>query len=52
MVAMLITPFGPMTRLVTTTVPTMAILELQQGVIVMELVLPSLAKHDLLYSTM
>jgi hypothetical protein len=41
MVAMLITPFGLMTRLVTTTVPTMATLELRQGVIIVESVPPS-----------
>jgi hypothetical protein len=41
MVAMLIMPYGLVTRLVTTTVPTMATLELRQGVIVVELVLPS-----------
>jgi hypothetical protein len=42
MVAMLITPFGLMMRLVTTTIPAIAILELQQGVIIVELVSPSL----------
>jgi hypothetical protein len=41
MVAMLITPFRLITRLITTTVPMTATLKLQQGVIVMESVLPS-----------
>jgi hypothetical protein len=41
MVAMLITPYGLMMRLVTTTVPATATLELRQGVIIMELVPPS-----------
>jgi hypothetical protein len=38
MVAMLITLFGLITRLITTTIPMMATLELRQGVIIMELV--------------
>jgi hypothetical protein len=41
MVAMLITPYGLVTRLVTTTVPATATLELQQGVIIVESVPPS-----------
>jgi Chromo (CHRromatin Organisation MOdifier) domain len=41
MVAMLITPYGLVTRLVTTTVPATATLELRQGVIVVESVPPS-----------
>jgi hypothetical protein len=42
MVAMLITPYRLMTRLVMTTMPAIATLELQQGVIIVELVPPSL----------